>query len=189
MALIENETCILIEGNPWSGRSFAIRHVALKLRDRNFKHEYEIILCRESKDIETNYKTEAYQVFVCDDICGEYTIDRLEIQRWTLQLTRDYITNILNRGKSKLLLSVKNQVFHELLFLELNYLKFTVIDMSIVTLDQKCMIAKQLLAMNSEAKSALIDTLKHNGGLLNIKLAPLTFTLCKSNIKVPLFFY
>ncbi|XP_052073021.1 E3 ubiquitin-protein ligase DZIP3-like isoform X2 [Mytilus californianus] len=76
MSLIENEQCILIKGNPGSGRSFTIRHIALKLRDRQCKHEYEIVLCRESKDIETNYKAQAYQVFVCDDICGEYTIDR-----------------------------------------------------------------------------------------------------------------
>ncbi|CAC5411171.1 unnamed protein product [Mytilus coruscus] len=187
MALIENETCILIKGNPGSGRSFTIRHVALQLRDRKYKQAYEIVLCRESNDIETNYKAEAYQVFVCDDICGEYTIDRREVYRWSTQLTRDYITNILNRGKSKLLVSVKNQVFQESLFSELNYLKFAVIDMSVVTLDQKCMIAKQLLAVNNEAHNALIDTFKHNGTLLNIEFAPLTFTLCKSNIKIPLF--
>ncbi|XP_063447961.1 ankyrin repeat domain-containing protein 50-like [Mytilus trossulus] len=152
------------------------------------KQEYEIVLCRKSKDIEKNFKAETYQVFVCDDIFGEYTINRREANRWSTQLTRDYITNILCRGKSKLVLSVKNQVFQESLFSQLNYLKFAEIDMSVVTLDQKCAIAKQLLQIDEEANSAFIDNFRKNGILLDIEFAPLTFTLCKSNINIPLFF-
>lgn len=193
MSLIENEQCILIKGNPGSGRSVTIRHIALKLRDRQCKHEYEIVLCRESKDIETNYKTKAYQVFVCDDICGEYTIDHREVNRWSSQLTRDFLTTIFSHGKSKLLLSVKNQVFKESLFSELNYLKFALIDMSdenIVTLDQKCTIAKQLLSKDDEADSHLIDYGRKMNILRNIEFAPLTFTIvdddCNENI--PLFY-
>ncbi|CAG2248447.1 unnamed protein product [Mytilus edulis] len=62
--------------------------------------------------------------------------------------------------KSKLLLSVQNQVFQESLFSELNYLKFALIDMSdekFVTLDQKCQIAKQLLSNGDEDDVYLID--------------------------------
>ncbi|XP_076105704.1 uncharacterized protein LOC143074036 [Mytilus galloprovincialis] len=193
MSLIEDEHCILIKGNPGSGRSVTIRHIALKLRDRQCKHEYEIVFCRESKDIEKNYKAKAYQVFVCDDTCGEYTIDHREVNRWSSKLTRDIFTTIFSRGKSKLLLSVQNQVFQESLFSELNYLKFALIDMSdekFVTLDQKCQIAKQLLSNGDEDDVYLIDYGRQMNILRNIEFAPLTFSIenddCNENI--PLFY-
>ncbi|CAG2249647.1 unnamed protein product [Mytilus edulis] len=162
MSLIENKQCILIKGNPG-----------------------------EYKDIETNYKAKAYQVFVCDDICGEYTIDRREVNRWSSQLTRDFLTTIFRRGKSKLLLSVKNLVFQESLFSELNYLKFALIDMSdevSVTFDQKCTIAKQLLSMDDEAEGYVIDYGRQLNILHNIEFAPLTLTVenddCNENIQL-----
>ncbi|XP_071179738.1 ankyrin repeat domain-containing protein 50-like [Mytilus edulis] len=194
MTLIENKKCILIKGNPGSGRSFTIRHIALRLRDRMCKQEYEIVMCRESKDIETYFKAEAYQVFVFDDICGEYTIDRREANKWSTPLTRAYITNILNRGKSKLLVSVKNQVFKESLFSELNYLEFALIDMSdekVVTLDQKFTIAKQLLSINIKANSSVINELedcRRNKIIRNIEFAPLIFTLDYCNEIIPVIF-
>ncbi|XP_052073018.1 ankyrin-3-like isoform X1 [Mytilus californianus] len=63
-------------------------------------------------------------------------------------------------------------------------------DENVVTLDQKCTIAKQLLSMDDEADGSIIDNCRQINILRNIEFAPLTFTIvlddCDENI--PLFY-
>ncbi|XP_052102316.1 uncharacterized protein LOC127735917 [Mytilus californianus] len=67
---ITSEHSVLIVGEPGIGKSFLMHHIALNL---HYKMKYSIIPCSDIQEIVQHYKEDVRQMFVLDDICGEYT--------------------------------------------------------------------------------------------------------------------
>ncbi|XP_063409032.1 ankyrin-1-like [Mytilus trossulus] len=79
LELLEEEDVLTVIGPPGCGKSTAIHHAALQLRD---KEDYVIVPVNFPGEIIQYYNPECKQVFVCDDICGEYAIDTPMLSNW-----------------------------------------------------------------------------------------------------------
>lgn len=65
---------VIITGSPGCGKSTVAHHVALTLQDDGF----EEVPCYTSLEIVKNFKTTKNQVFVIDDVCGKFALNKHE---------------------------------------------------------------------------------------------------------------
>ncbi|VDH94288.1 Hypothetical predicted protein [Mytilus galloprovincialis] len=143
--ILRTENIVTVTGQPGIGKSATIHHVALSMQRGYFK--YAIIPCKNPSDILTHYKDGAYQIFVIDDVCGKYVINQYDVEEWTKYI--DYIDKILKEGKTKLLATLRLQVFQETQFKRISIFSKNVCDLSskafLLPLKIKFKIAKAYL--------------------------------------------
>ncbi|CAC5413452.1 unnamed protein product [Mytilus coruscus] len=145
LQLFTTDACVLVKGAPGDGKSTTIRHVALILHSMN---KYEIVPCKGPNCIEKYYKKDRYQVFVMDDLCGDYSFDQREADEWSNSFIKEFMTRILELGKAKFLTSVRLQICREDRFKVFNFLNYKSVDLSdrkMVTLKQKYKILTEHL--------------------------------------------
>ncbi|CAG2245361.1 unnamed protein product [Mytilus edulis] len=124
--ILRTENIVTVTGKPGIGKSATIHHNALSLQNGYLK--YAIIPCQNPSDIVTHYKAEAYQIFVIDDVCGKYVINQYDVEEWLKYI--DYIDKILKEGKTKLLTTLRLQVFQETQFKRISIFSRNVCDLS-----------------------------------------------------------
>ncbi|CAC5406321.1 unnamed protein product [Mytilus coruscus] len=103
---ILTESCITIIGNSsGTGKSFLLRHVALKMIDQG----YMIIPCDHPGDIRQWFKHGRKTVFVFEDVCGRYTLNQQFYNKWNQRL--DHITSRLEDKSCKIMSTCRLQVY------------------------------------------------------------------------------
>ncbi|CAC5414561.1 unnamed protein product [Mytilus coruscus] len=147
---MEEHNVLTVYGKSGIGKSATIHHVALVLLDQS---QYEIFPCRSPKDIEKNFKKNARQVFVFDDVCGRYSAIQDEINSWLAY--ESFLMRIAKERNVKVIVSCRLQVFKEEQFQRICFLKECAIEFTdnLITPDQRRSIFKKYL--NSDLKPAI----------------------------------
>ncbi|XP_063447888.1 uncharacterized protein LOC134727436 [Mytilus trossulus] len=182
LQLFETDACVLVKGAQGDGKSTTIRHVATTLHDIN---KYEIIPCKGPNCIEKYYKKDRYQVFVIDDLCGEYSFNQREADEWSNSFIKEFITKILELGNAKFLASVRLQICRADMFKVFKFLNFKSVDLSdrnMVTLKQKYEILQKHLPGDA---AKLVEIQKDR--ISDISLSPLLVSLIYDGMDIPLF--
>lgn len=108
MNALQVEDCVTVVGSFGQGKSFLLQHIAFQLRD---KEGYQIIPCRDPKEIQTWYAREKKQIFVVDDIYGERTLLRSKLESW--QDHARFIKMILTAGTVKIVASSRLYILND----------------------------------------------------------------------------
>ncbi|XP_071145816.1 uncharacterized protein [Mytilus edulis] len=118
LEILHDEQVLTVIGPPGCGKSTAIHHAALQLRDQE---DYVIVPVNFPGEIIQYYNPECKQVFVYDDICGKYAINLQMLDNWcTLS---NAIQVILSSSKNvKILSSCRNYIFKDRLFSKVRFL-------------------------------------------------------------------
>ncbi|VDI02941.1 Hypothetical predicted protein [Mytilus galloprovincialis] len=69
---------VIITGSPGCGKSAAAHHVAFELE----KEGYEILSCVDPSEIVKHLTRDKFQVFVIDDGCGKFSLNRQKADSW-----------------------------------------------------------------------------------------------------------
>lgn len=85
-----------------------LHQMALFLRDTE---GYSIFPCFRPSDIVSQLKKHAKQVFILDDVCGQFTFVHSDVDRW--KQNEKEIENNLENNNSVILASCRSQVFRE----------------------------------------------------------------------------
>lgn len=102
---VRNQSYITFVGTPGSGKSATAHHIALKLQDED---GYEILPIVDLKDIQDYCDPCNKQVFVIDDVIGEFGFDTNKLNR--LEDFKKKITSPIMRS-SKILMTCREVVF------------------------------------------------------------------------------
>ncbi|VDI64414.1 Hypothetical predicted protein [Mytilus galloprovincialis] len=146
--ILLKENSVTVTGQPGIGKSGTIHHVALSMLNGDAK--YAIIPCKNPSDIVNHYKLETFQIFVIDDVCGKYTINHYDVEEWIKY--KDDIVRILEKDTTKLLVSVRLQVFQDEQFKRIGIFLKNICDLSskqfLLSSNIKLKIAKAYLPKN-----------------------------------------
>lgn len=111
MDKIQSNNVVTVIGFSGSGKSTAVRRVALNLKQ---EQKYQIIALHSPKDLITYYVRGKKQVFVFDDVCGKYSLDIHKLMKW-----KDLSTEIklcFEDALLKCLFTCKTHIFNEAQF-------------------------------------------------------------------------
>ncbi|XP_071145672.1 uncharacterized protein [Mytilus edulis] len=117
LELLEEEHVLTVIGPPGCGKSTAIHHAALQLRDQE---DYVVVPVNFPGEIIQYYNPECKQVFVYDDICGKYAINHQMLDNWCVQ--SNAIQVILSSTKVKILSSCRSYIFKDRCFSKIKLL-------------------------------------------------------------------
>ncbi|CAG2221509.1 unnamed protein product [Mytilus edulis] len=117
LELLEEEHVLTVIGPPGCGKSTAIHHAALQLRDQK---DYLVVPVNFPGEIIQYYNPECKQVFVYDDICGKYAINHQMLDNWCVQ--SNAIQVILSSTKVKILSSCRSYIFKDRCFSKIKLL-------------------------------------------------------------------
>lgn len=112
---LHDKNCVTVIGAPSVGKSSAMWHAVLHLRDTK---GYSIVPCHSVSDIVVNYRKNKNQVFVIEDVCGRYTALHNDIEEWCKH--EKTLAAILELGCTKIIASCRLQVFKESQFQRLS---------------------------------------------------------------------
>ena len=112
---LHDKNCVTVIGAPSVGKSSAMWHAVLHLRDTK---GYSIVPCHSASDIVVNYRKNKNQVFVIEDVCGRYTALHSDIEEWGKH--EKTLVAILELGCTKIIASCRLQVFRESQFQRLS---------------------------------------------------------------------
>ena len=151
---IMESNLLTVIGNPGTGKTYLIHHVALQLQSMN----YEILPVHFPVDIINYNNTENSQVFVIDDVCGKYSVATQLLESW--QMLKEDIENILRTFDTKILLSCRTNIFRSPGFQRIKMLTSNVCDLSSADLklspEEHCKLASAYL---SESEAAVVKDL------------------------------
>lgn len=154
---IKDTNLITVVGNPGTGKSTLIHHVALHLQSQN----YEVLPVHFPLDIVNYINQEKSQVFVIDDVCGKYSVSSQLSESW--QILKEDIENILNTFETKVLLSCRTNIFRSPVFQRLKILTSHVCDISspdlMFSVEEKSDLADVYL---SSTEAAIVKELVHS---------------------------
>lgn len=105
---IQDEDIVTVIGFSGSGKSTAVRNVALRL-SRELK--YQILAVHSPKDLMTYYIKGKRQLFVFDDVCGKYSLDLQKLMEWK-DLSMD-IRLLFGDGLLKCLFTCRPHIFND----------------------------------------------------------------------------
>jgi len=105
----DDHSYVSVTGVPGSGKSTAIRHAALYLMDT---FGYTIYLINHPEEFKKYFDEERKQVFLIDDVIGEYFVDRNKLNAWDRD--NEGIRNCLEDSKNvKFLSSLRVQLYKD----------------------------------------------------------------------------
>lgn len=102
---VRDHPYITFVGTPGSGKTATVHHIALKLQDED---EYEILPIVDVKDIQNYCDPNIKQVFVIDDVIGEFGFDTYKLNR--LEEFKKKITSPI-MPSSKILMTCREVIF------------------------------------------------------------------------------
>ncbi|VDI79534.1 Hypothetical predicted protein [Mytilus galloprovincialis] len=133
---IDEKAVVTIIGPPGCGKSTSAHHVAVYL---NKSMAYEVIPAKRASDIVQYYNPLCNQVFVFDDICGKYTLDKQKVVEWR-DLTGEI--NILTKNKRiKVLATCRSYIFKERIIANIDILSSNCVDST----SEYCCLSKKKL--------------------------------------------
>ncbi|CAG2253724.1 unnamed protein product [Mytilus edulis] len=98
-------------GEPGSGKSNLMHHVALKIHSNT---NDSIIPCSEINDIINHFKEDKQQMFVLDDICGHFSSSLSDIEY--LIKNEDKLKRMLKKGNTKIVATCRLDIYREEIF-------------------------------------------------------------------------
>ena len=104
---LKKNSCVTVTGGSGVGKTTAVRHVALLMRDKGF----DIVPITTPRDIRDFYTKGKPTIFVVDNLCGNYTAKQQQLEDWRQFL--DDISNVLKDYVCKLIVSCRLQVFKD----------------------------------------------------------------------------
>ena len=104
--LIENN-CVTVTGNPGVGKTYTVRHVALRMRQEG----YTVVPTSIPEDIRNFTKPGSKTLFVIDDICGNYTLNQTYLDKW--KLVYHNVKQQLQNNYCKIIATCRLQVFKD----------------------------------------------------------------------------
>ncbi|XP_052075114.1 uncharacterized protein LOC127712610 [Mytilus californianus] len=124
MKTVLKQSSITLVGNSGVGKTFLLRHIALKMS----KHGYTVIPCSQARDISFFYKHGRKTLFVFNDVCGRYTLDQQEYTDWKQRL--DDIRSLLEDKYCKILSTFRLDVYKDKQCSNLSIFKMCNVDLS-----------------------------------------------------------
>ncbi|XP_071141708.1 uncharacterized protein [Mytilus edulis] len=107
MDCLQDNSCLTLTAPSGVGKSFIARHSALLLK----KEGYDIIPVDLPLDIKTYYQPGKKTVFIVDDICGNFTANQIQIDKWKQLLP---VIDIIIADKCcKIIVSCRLQVYKD----------------------------------------------------------------------------
>ncbi|CAC5411813.1 unnamed protein product [Mytilus coruscus] len=107
MKCLQDKSCVTLTAPSGVGKTFISKHTALVLQ----KEGYKIILVYSPKDIRDFYQPGKQTVFIVDDICGNFTANRQQIDDWKQLLP--VINTIIADKCCKIIVSCRLQVYKD----------------------------------------------------------------------------
>ncbi|XP_052088611.1 ankyrin-3-like [Mytilus californianus] len=115
--LIAKKSCVTVIASSGVGKTSAIRHIALLMAEK----DYDILPVSDPYDIINFYNKNRKSLFVIDDICGTFSLDIEQLERWGLILTD--IKSLLEEGNCKIIAACRLQIFNDAKFEEMSIFK------------------------------------------------------------------
>ena len=144
-------TSVTVVGNPGVGKTATMRYVALKMRNDG----YTVVPTNIPEDIRNFSKKHRKTLFVIDDVCGHYTVDRHRISRW--QEMSDVMQQLLNSKYCKIISTCRLQIFKDVKLRSLPFFK-----------DCECNLSSHDLCLTSLERSRLaLKYFKGKAGQVN----------------------
>ncbi|VDI50751.1 Hypothetical predicted protein [Mytilus galloprovincialis] len=107
MECLQDKGCVILTAPSGVGKSFISRHTALILQ----KEGYNIIPVELPSDIKTYYQPGKQTVFIVDNICGNFTVNQLQVENWKQLLPVIY--TIIADKCCKIIVSCRLQVYKD----------------------------------------------------------------------------
>ncbi|XP_076080155.1 uncharacterized protein LOC143050940 [Mytilus galloprovincialis] len=104
---LNKNSCLTLTAPSGVGKSFIARHTALLLQ----KDGYKIIPVNKPDDIRNYYQPGKQTVFVVDDICGNFTANQQQIDKWKQLLP--VVDTIIADTCCKVIVSCRLQVYRD----------------------------------------------------------------------------
>lgn len=107
---VKQEPYVVFVGSPGSGKTVTVRHIALLLQE---KYGYEILPLNDLNSIESYCESKNPQVFVIDDVVGEFGLSVAKCE--LLDLHKDKLCNP-HMPKNKFLMTCRESVYRNKTF-------------------------------------------------------------------------
>lgn len=145
---------IVVIGNPGTGKSSLVRHLALHL---NKTDNYDIMTIHSPAKIVDYTNPAIKQVFVIDDVCGKCSLSSDLIEAW--KRYEEDITNILGVSQVRIIVTSRTDIFRCPRFQRVTILKSNVYDLcspefSLIE-DERNKIAR--IYLNEEETSVVLN--------------------------------
>ncbi|VDI73393.1 Hypothetical predicted protein [Mytilus galloprovincialis] len=136
---LTEKNCVTVTASSGVGKTSTIRHVALEMEDKG----YDILLVSSPFDIVKFHSPNKKTLFVIDDFCGTYTINRPYLDNWETVLDR--IKVLIQNKLTKIIVSCRLQVYKDEKFASLSIFRTCVCNLQS---DDLCLLQteKQLIA-------------------------------------------
>ena len=154
LTVYDNRSVIVVNGVGGSGKTFLIRHEALRLNQKG----YEIVIISDPYDMAKTYRTENKQVFVADNCFGSSYLHDESVQRWSNNIPK--IKRILQLKDHILLLSSRLDVYKETFpnpFISRN-INLSIVDLTNIPLTKK----EQMLIAQQYIQPGLLRYINHS---------------------------
>lgn len=97
LSLIQKNSFVVITGSPGMGKSATARHIALTLKTSD---DFDILPILDPNDIVKYCKNGCNQIFILDDICGKFIVDKHTLRNWERNL--DTLQKLFRRNPNSL---------------------------------------------------------------------------------------
>lgn len=111
---LHEKSCVTITAASGVGKTSILRHVALEMENRG----YDILLVTSPHDIVKFHNPNKKTLFVIDDFCGTYTINRSYLDNWEMVLDR--IKELVQNKFTKIIVACRLQVYQDEKFASLS---------------------------------------------------------------------
>ncbi|XP_063411594.1 uncharacterized protein LOC134694512 [Mytilus trossulus] len=140
--------CLVVTSNSGLGKTATIRHIALKLKHK----EFQIVPVESLEDI-IKYKTNKKQLFLIDDVLGKYDLSPTRLDEW--ESKNEKIISCLNigGGSKKIMCTLRLQIARNKRFKNAS----TILNKTVINLQhESCVLS------NEEKKNILMKHLRRN---------------------------
>ncbi|XP_076072691.1 uncharacterized protein LOC143044521 [Mytilus galloprovincialis] len=141
---IQKNSCVTITASSGVGKTATLQHVALKMAEEG----YDVLLVTNPQNIIEFYNPNQKTLFVIDDFCGTYSINKSDLYNWEPVMKR--IEELVHKSLIKIIVACRIQVYKDNKFEALHIFKTNVCNLlsEYLCLSQaeKTLIAEMYLA-------------------------------------------
>ncbi|XP_063404317.1 uncharacterized protein LOC134687792 [Mytilus trossulus] len=117
---IQENSCVTITASSGVGKTATLQHVVLKMADEG----YDVVLVTNPHTIIEFYNPNQKTLFVIDNFCGTYSINRSDLYNWESVMMR--IEELVHKSLIKIIVACRIQVYKDKKFEALHIFKTNV---------------------------------------------------------------
>ncbi|VDI05440.1 Hypothetical predicted protein [Mytilus galloprovincialis] len=117
---IQENSCVTITASSGVGKTATLQHVALKMSEEGF----DVLLVTNPHNIIEFYNPNQKTLFVIDNFCGTYSINKSDLYNWESVMTR--IEELVHKSPIKIIVACRIQVYKDNKFEALSIFKTNV---------------------------------------------------------------